>query len=85
MADSEKPPLTKKIKNIIDTNAKQLSNDDLLDATLTLAQGDYYDGGFTPIGEYRYGVLEDELKRRLYGWLNSARKTTSVDNSTDKG
>ena len=46
-----------------------MSNKDLLNATLILAQGDDYDGCFTGRGEWKFNFLRAELDKRLGDWL----------------
>ena len=49
----------------------QMSNNELLEATLFLAGGDYWEGTFTPKGEFEFMVLKNILFTRLenVGWL----------------
>jgi len=41
------------------------SNEDLIYNVLSLAGGDDYDGGFTPSGNFEYGISLKELSKRL--------------------
>jgi hypothetical protein len=52
---------------------KGLSNKDLLEATIHLAGGDDYDGCFTDRGVQEFGLLKEELSKRLVGagWLEN--------------
>jgi hypothetical protein len=46
-----------------------MSNKDLLNETIILARGEDWDGCFTAIGEFRFAVLEAELRKRLKDWI----------------
>ena len=48
----------------------KLSNGELLDETLSAAQGDDYDGEFSHQGQWEYEYLILELQNRLGDWLN---------------
>jgi|GEM_PF-4771145 len=52
---------------------KAMSNADLLDEALFLAQGDDYDGGFSKRGQWEYDHVVEELKLRLSEWLKGAK------------
>lgn len=49
------------------------SNRELLDATLELAAGDYYDGDFTRLGEWKFEKMKLELFNRLGYWVDQPR------------
>lgn len=51
-------------EEVID-KVKKMSNNALLDETLSLAAGDSYDGCFTREGEFEYETLQAELYSRL--------------------
>ena len=53
----------------ITEDVKNMSNEELLNETLFLAQGDDYDGCFTDKGQWEYDYLRLELKNRLKDWL----------------
>jgi len=50
--------------------AKALQNDALLQKVMRLSGGDdYYERGFTLLGELEYKVYYEELRSRLKDWL----------------
>jgi hypothetical protein len=49
----------------IQSEAKSLSNFDLLEDVIEMAEGDDYDGLFTPTGRIRFNAFYDELEDRL--------------------
>ena len=69
--------LVKEIKSRI----KHYDNAALLNATLTLAHGDDYEGEFTIAGEYEFELLQKELNKRLkkIGFLNNSINHKSGD------
>lgn len=76
--------LTEKIKKDIDARVKHLSNEYLLEQTIDAAAGDDYDGCFTPIGAYESAALQQELRRRLDGWLRRNEPEQGADDG-DQG
>ena len=60
-------------RKVID-RATSLSNKDLLDEVLSLAQGDDWDGSFTKHGLWEYEYHKAELEKRLENWLNTTSK-----------
>jgi hypothetical protein len=59
----------------------KLSNTDLLEEMLEIAQGDDYDGCFTANGVITYGVINEELRKRLRVWLNVKKPSCAVNKS----
>jgi hypothetical protein len=51
---------------------RRMSNQELLDATLELAGGDWYDGDFTSHGRWKFTFMKKQLDKRLrkVGFLN---------------
>ena len=60
-------------KEIIE-RVSRMSNLELLDETLSMAQGDDYDGCFTKRGAWEFDCLNRELRERLADWLGIERK-----------
>lgn len=60
--------LSKKKQYLIDYIHK-IDNRSLLDEALDSAQGDDYDGCFTPLGLFKYEQLVKELYLRLKDWF----------------
>lgn len=50
---------------------KSLSNERLLEEAFFLAGGDDYDGCFTKLGSYTFGILHKELTSRLRDWCEA--------------
>ena len=48
---------------------KEMSNEELLKEVLWLAQGDDYDGAFTPEGMAEFEFMKRRLEKRLGKWL----------------
>ena len=48
---------------------KAYDNSDLLDYTISAAQGDDWDGSFTSRGSWEFAYLQAELYNRLKEWL----------------
>jgi hypothetical protein len=57
---------------VADTQA--MSNEELLDETLSAAQGDGWDGCFTARGSWEFDCLKAELRKRLAGWLEEGKQ-----------